>query len=135
MNRCAEGAEKMKSLRMFPLLCLLVVTACNSAATPAPDSGIEGQALIGPTCPVVQVGQECPDQPYQATVTVLNDKGKQVTQFETDAEGRFRVPLEPGTYTLRPASPSVMPSAPEQTVTVTAGQFTQVLIQYDSGIR
>ncbi|MBI4769818.1 MAG: carboxypeptidase regulatory-like domain-containing protein [Chloroflexi bacterium] len=104
-------------------------------ASPAPSSGIEGQILIGPACPVVQIGSPCPDQPFQATVNVLSTAGAQVLQFQSDARGRFRVALPPGSYVLRPESPGGPTRAPEQTVTVQPGAFAQVTITYDSGIR
>ncbi|MEP7137599.1 MAG: carboxypeptidase-like regulatory domain-containing protein, partial [Chloroflexota bacterium] len=106
-----------------------------SAPPASSDSGIEGQVFIGPNCPVVQVGQECPDQPYQATLTVNNSNGRKIVQIQTDVEGRFKIPLDPGKYILHPESPNVMPSAGEQTFTVEAGKFTQVTVNYDSGIR
>ncbi len=104
-------------------------------AAAAGDSGIEGQALAGPVCPVERSDRPCPDRPYQAQVTVLDSQGSEVTRFQTDAEGRFRVPLSPGTYRLRPESPGIRPRAGEQTVTVRTGQFTAVTIHYDTGIR
>ena len=115
------------------LLLALALAACGGGNTPA--GGIEGQVTIGPMCPVIQVGTPCPDQPYQATITVLDTNGNQVAQFQSDAQGRFRAPLAPGVYTLRPESPDHFTRAGEQTVTVTSGQFTQVTIAYDSGIR
>ena len=84
---------------------------------------------------MVQVNNPCPDKPYQATIIVLDSNRNQVTQFQTDAQGNFKVGLKPGAYILAPQSPNVMPSASEQTVTVTSGLFTQVTITYDSGIR
>ncbi len=91
--------------------------------------------FIGPMCPVVQVGVPCPDQPYQATITVLDQSGNRVTQIQTDSQGRFRVALNAGTYVLHPESPGVMPFAAEQSVVVIGGQFAQVVFNYDSGIR
>ena len=114
---------------------LIAISACN-AGTPTPiDSGIEGQVFIGPLCPVVQEGQECPDQPYQATLTVNNSNGREIIKVQTDEQGRFKIPLEPGEYILHPESPNVMPTAGEQNFTVEAGKFTQITVNYDSGIR
>ena len=113
-------------------LLILVLSACSIEPT---DSGIEGQALIGSMCPVVQEGQECPDQPYQATLTVNSLNGRKIIQFQTDEEGLFKVPLAPGEYILHPESPNVMPFASEQTFFVEAGKFTQIIVNYDSGIR
>jgi len=119
----------------FILGILILILATCSTKPQTADSGIEGQVFIGPNCPVVQVGEECPDQPYQAVLTVNSLQGKRVVQIQTDEEGRFRIPLEPGDYVLHPESPNTLPFAGEQTVTVEEGNFTQVIVNYDSGIR
>ncbi len=124
--------------RILLSLLVLLPTACAPLTAPAPTgSGIEGQVFIGPTCPVVQAGQECPDQPYQAVLTVNSLDGRKVTEFQTDGEGRFRISLAPGEYILHPESPEGMPLpfAAEQTFTVLPGQFTHITVTYDSGIR
>jgi hypothetical protein len=113
---------------------ILAFVACAPQPTPS-DSGMEGQVFIGPMCPVVQIGQECPDQPYQAVLTVLDADGREIVQIQTDEAGRFKVPLEPGEYILQPESPNVLPFAAEQPFSVKAGMFTQLRIHYDSGIR
>jgi len=101
-------------------------------------SGIEGQIIISPISPPISPIEQ-PEmanyRPYQATVSVMDQRGQTVTQFQSDLNGRFRLPLEPGNYTLRPESPGPLPYAAEQAVTVSEGQFTEVLITYDSGIR
>ncbi len=120
----------------FVIGVLILLLSTCSMRTPTPtDSGIEGQALIGPMCPVVQVGQECPDQPFQAVLTVNSPKGERVVQIQTDANGMFKIPLAPGEYILHPESPNSLPFAGEQSVVVEAGRFTQVFVHYDSGIR
>lgn len=120
------------------LLLLFILAACGQGRNPPEPltSGLEVQVLVGPMCPVVQVGVECPDQPYQATLTVLNMDGKEVLQFETDEDGRSLVNLLPGDYILRPESPQgSLPYAGEQNFTVLADQITQLIVVYDSGIR
>jgi hypothetical protein len=121
------------------LTCFLVLlfAACSASttATQTTTSGIEGRATIGPMCPVVQVGTPCPDQPLQATITVFDETRSRVTQFQTDAQGVFKIGLAPGTYILVPESPDGFAHAGEQSVTVAGGAFTQVTIAYDSGIR
>jgi hypothetical protein len=86
-------------------------------------------------CPVVQAGTPCPDQPYQAVIVVLDSRGDRVAEVQSDALGQFTLPLPPGTYTLVPQSSDGFTRAAEQTVVVTAGQYTPVSIVYDSGIR
>ena len=114
---------------------LILLLATCSAEPASTTSGVEGQVFIGPVCPVVQVGQECPDQPYQATLVVNNSNGREIVKVQTDAQGRFKIPLEPGEYVLHPETPNVMPFASEQPFTVEPGKFTQITVTYDSGIR
>jgi len=115
------------------LLAFLLITSCSPIPS---DSGIEGNVTIGPMCPVMQANNPCPDKPYQATLTVLTTTTRRkVIQFETEADGYFRVALAPGEYILHPESPNVMPYAAEIPFTVTNHQFTRVDVVYDSGIR
>ena len=120
----------------FLIGVMILVLATCSIYSPTPrGSGIEGQVLVGPMCPVVQQGQECPDQPFQATLTVINRDGVQIAQFQTDEQGRFSVPLVPGEYILHPESPNGIPFAGDQSFIVETGRFTQITVHYDSGIR
>ena len=117
---------------------VLLLSSCGPLITPTPtDSGITGQVLIGPMCPVMVEGQDCPDRPYQATITVTNLEGRQVVRFQTDEQGQFKVPLAPGEYILHPETPEgkPLPRAGEQNFTVHPGQYTRLDISYDSGIR
>jgi len=102
-------------------------------------SGIEGQALRGPMCPVVQLGSPCPDEPVEATIISWDaERTAQVQTVTTGQDGRFRVPLPPGEYYLDPQrlEPGQMfPTPIPQTVTVPADQFVQVTVRYDTGIR
>lgn len=127
-------------MKRLILVCLLLMGlgACATPPTVNATSGIEGQVLIGPTCPVVRTDNpDCADKPYQATLTVLTVSGQKVTQFTTEADGKFHVSLNPGDYILHPESPNgkSMPFGREQPFTVTAGQFTQLSVSYDSGMR
>lgn len=117
--------------------------AGSSTNTPSPDplpaqeNGVKGQALIGPTCPVITVESPCPDKPYQAIFTVLRLDGQEVTRFETDAQGKFEVALPPGDYILHPEVPAgkMIPSAADVPFTVNPGEFTELIVSFDSGIR
>jgi len=114
---------------------ILVLATCSLYSPTPRGSGIEGQVLLGPMCPVVQQGQACPDQPYQATLTVKDLNGLQIAQFQTDEEGRFQIPLVPGEYILHPESPNGIPLAGDQSLLVETGRYMRVTIHYDSGIR
>ncbi len=130
----------MKTFTIFLLLAAVAVLwlACRGQQDPSLTSGIEGQVLIGPTCPVLREGTPCPDQPYQATIAVWNaERTQKVHTFTTYEDGRFRLPLTPGEYYIdpQPPNPGVPPTPITQTVTVPPDRFAQITIEYDSGIR
>jgi hypothetical protein len=132
----------MLKLRSISFLIILIgLSACAQGipviSTPAASSGIEGRVTKGPVCPgPIRIGAtECQDQPYQANLTVLDANNNPITQFQSDRVGYFKIPLKPGTYILHPESGNPLPIAPDQTLVVMDGQFTQLTIQYDTGIR
>jgi hypothetical protein len=124
----------MKSF-LISALSLILLVAC-SPGIPA-NTGLEGQVFIGPICPVVQKGQNCPDQPYQATLVIQTTANRQIIQIYTDTRGNFHLALAPGSYILHlqtlPNRP--YPTGRDQKFNVVAGQFTQVKFVLDSGIR
>jgi len=101
------------------------------------DSGIHGQVLVGPACPGPQRldATECADRPLQASITVTDLNGKFITKFTSGEDERFEIPLEPGDYILHPVPGDPYPRASELKVTVPAGEYIEVMIQYDSGLR
>ena len=56
--------------------------------------------------------------------------------ISSPADGRYRVELSPGSYTVVPTVPEGgLPTAQPVRVDVPANRFVTVDIQYDSGIR
>jgi len=102
------------------------------------DSGIEGQAVISPAHPgPIRQGMKG-SAPYQTTLVVWSgDSDREITRFETAADGRFRVALPPGVYRVGPLPQKgrFLPRGSEETVTVTPGGYAKVTINFDSGIR
>ena len=120
----------------FLIGVLILALATCSLYNPTPrGSGIVGQVTIGPVCPVLQQGQECPDQPYQATLTVSGLSGVVIAQVKSDAQGHFRIPLVPGEYILQPESLDGVAFAGDQSFVVETGRYTQLNVNYDSGLR
>lgn len=131
-------------MKLFGILALaLVVAACNAteqntAQNSLIKSGIEGTVTVGPTCPVQRIDDpSCDDRPYPGVIHVSGTNPNKVIAFQADAQGKFKVELEPGKYTVDPQTPmdNILPRANPQDVTVVSGAFTVVNIQYDSGIR
>ena len=102
-------------------------------------SGIAGDVVLGPRCPVIGPGMEeqCADKGYQTTLVVETKDGKQeVARVQSGVDGRFRVALAPGEYIVAPlpgAGP--LPNCAMQFVTVDPGQFTPLTVHCDTGIR
>jgi hypothetical protein len=132
---------KLKRLALPAVLLSVSISACSVFSsfipTPTPTGGIEGVVTEGPMCPgPVQVNNNpCPNQPYQATINILDTTNTQVSQVQADTSGHFKVALPPGTYILQPLSINPLPRAKDQTVVVDPGQYTRVTIIYDTGIR
>lgn len=123
-------------MRRLAVCCLLVVASCTRTPT---DAGVDGQVLLGPTCPVQRVGEPCPDQPLGgAMLQIVTDPGgKEVSTLRADAAGRFKKALKPGNYRVRfvpePGKPGM--SGGDVGVTVTEHRFTSIIVSVDSGIR
>jgi hypothetical protein len=116
-------------------LLSLVLVACGDGAGDG-SSGVRGQVLAGPQCPVEQEGSPCPDLPFEGVVVASTTDGE-VARTETDADGRFELDLDPGTYAVvAEASGSAQPPFGEpQDVTVPEGAFVDVTLTVDTGIR
>ena len=120
------------------LLMLPWGSACEDGSVllgPEASQGIEGLALLGPLCPVVEEGNPCPDEPFRAWIRILEHDRDLVTRIRTGEDGRFRVGLEPGSYVVHPESGDPFPRASEQAVEVSEGHWTAVTVHYDTGIR
>lgn len=102
----------------------------------AVDAGVFGVAVVDAGCPVLDAGTSCPDVPLRARVVVLRSTDR-VAVTETDPKGRFRAVLPPGSYVLHGENldNAAVPSAMPISVTVHPGEFTEVTIRFDSGIR
>lgn len=110
----------------------------QSLAAGEQGSGIGGEVVAGPTCPVERPGDSaCAERPVQgAALAVQDPAGHEVATFTTDASGLFRFDVPAGSYTLIASSVTgLMGTARPQPVTVADGRLTLVSISYDTGIR
>ncbi|MEX0817649.1 MAG: hypothetical protein WD027_09390 [Gaiellales bacterium] len=128
----------MKTLVPLALIAVLALGcgADREAAGPA-DSGVRGVVLLGPSCPVVQENVPCPDQPFEATIRVLDPGSSDVVATTSSGkDGRFVVRLAPGRYVLEGVSPGeAFPFAKPVDVTVRPHAFTSATVAFDTGIR
>jgi len=101
-------------------------------------SGISGKVTIGPTCPVQRVPPDpnCADKPHQTDLRIINTNStKFLTMTRSDANGYFQVDLEPGVYVILPPLSKTLPYLPVTYITVKDNVYTEVNLQFDSGIR
>ncbi|MCI0619854.1 hypothetical protein L0Y40_02355 [Candidatus Wolfebacteria bacterium] len=99
-------------------------------------SGIRGTVTLGPQCPVVQAGVPCPDKPYNTTIEIFRlGSNNPLAIITSNAEGKFEIPLAPGTYTVAPQGGTPYPLCDSTTVAVTEGTFTETVVLCDTGIR
>jgi hypothetical protein len=121
------------------LLILVTLASCARAAEGrGPRSGVSGRVLLGPQCPVEQVGNPCPDKPVAAEVQVFEAGSDDlVTSTDSGEDGRFRIDLEPGSYELLPvvSDSGGLPYGKRLQVSVESGEYARVRLSLDSGIR
>ncbi len=122
----------------------LFIGACepppvDPGATPAVESGIRGTVILGPTCPTgSSPGANDPVPcltPYSAQLVVLDEENNVAGRVTSDADGTFELVLAPGKYIVTPLSGDPYPIAQPISVTVAAGEFVEVQLNYDTGIR
>ena len=110
----------------------------TSKTVPA-ASGIRGIAKLGPTCPVQPAYDPtgaCADKPFAGQFEVKSSIGTVVKTFSTGSTGTFSVALPAGTYSIEPLPGTYYPRMISQTgIVVKSGQFTEITILFDSGIR
>jgi hypothetical protein len=136
--------RKVLKIASGMLLGLLVIGACEPAwlYLMAEGSGITGEALVGPTCPSERVGEAACLPGHIAISAILTRRGWPgiAAVVHASADGRFRVQLPPGLYTLHVLQNPWHPPAPYPTqsaieVPVRAHAYTSVTVNFDSGIQ
>jgi hypothetical protein len=120
------------------LASLALATSCGGADESARESsGVEGVALTGPTCAVERIPPDpkCDDRVLARATVRAQDGDRVVAETQTDAQGRFRLPLVPGRYELYTSGGIAPFNTPVATARVVESRFTHVDLYVDSGIR
>jgi hypothetical protein len=125
----------MRAVLWMLTLSSAATVACHQPASPTDGTGLTGVAVRGPIMPVCQIQVPC-DAPLSATFGVERNT-RRITQFQSDADGRFTVMLPPGMYRIVPAAdaPIMSPQSQAKTVEVLPVGLTQVRLEFDTGIR
>src|SRR5680860_306574 len=114
-------------------------TPCSQNSILPYDSGVEGVVTLGPTCPVMRVGDiTCNDNPYATTIQIFlsgSAKSSPFTTVNSDKNGAYKVMLPPGEYAFQPVGGSTLPYCETKNITVNAEKITKVDLTCDTGIR
>lgn len=121
-------------MKRFVAIVVLLFVSCARAGGSA-DSGIEGRVLLGPQCPVVSEESPCPDKPVSAEVVAMRVEDRRSFNVHSGSDGRFRLALPPGTYEVQALVTAGAMFAKPVSVTVLPGEFTQLDVLLDTGIR
>ena len=125
----------MHVLGLTTALASIAVLTCSCLGS-SPESGVEGVITISPTRPGPLRRDDPVSKPLSDIVFVVQDGEKRVATFRTDGEGRFRVLLKPGHYTvLREGPKSSAGSFGPFEIDILAGKIAKVEWQCDSGMR
>jgi hypothetical protein len=136
----------MRMLAATVFVLTLTLTGCGRdrpahttapAAPPRGSSGIQGTITVDIGCPHL-TSTPCPRRPLRAQLLIRPAEAPHpAIHADSEADGSFRVPLPPGTYTIQPQNMTgaPVPTAFPLTVTVHPGTWTTFPVEFDSGIR
>ncbi len=100
------------------------------------NSGIQGVVLRGPMCPVVRLGEECGDAPYETEVVVSRATPYKVfATMKSDRDGKFLINLPPGDYLVSASNEGISKTCDTVSVTVSPEELKNITISCDTGIR
>lgn len=128
-------------LALLLLSAVLVLAGCgDEPADDEPRSGIKGQVLLGPQCPVESVDEPCDDVPAADVLVSVSTQppgeaygaGDPVATTRTGADGTFEVALAPGDYVV---TADAGMSCEFMDAHVTDGDYAEVDVPCDTGIR
>jgi len=129
-------------MKLARVRIILLFVAMSPAFLPMqipaePQSGVEGVITVSPWHPGPVRADEPASRPLtNATFVIQTEADAVISEFTTDAQGRFRVLLPPGRYriSLKGKKGGVGKYGPFE-VDVAAGKMTPVQWQCDTGMR
>ena len=118
-------------------LIALVSASCSDSQGEAVDSVrgvVTGIVESAPTCPLERPNSPCPPRPVVGAEVAAYSGKQQVKTIHTGSDGRFKVFLAYGHYTIRATNTGGYPTTATKDVDVSATP-TSVTLTVDSGIR
>jgi hypothetical protein len=120
-------------MRFLAAIAIAISLATASAATATTRSGLRGVVRRAPISPVCIAEKPCSAPVKHAKLTFT--RGTVSRSLVTDADGRYRVLLAPGRYTVRIGATVARLGSKPQAAVVTAGRISVRNFTIDTGIR
>lgn len=124
---------------------VLAGAGCNgSTLDPGGPAGtLVGEISVGPFCPVEIEGEPCPPPPetFRSILVLVYAKlpggERLIAEVRPDDDGRFELPLQPGSYRVKLEHSLGIPGTPrpEEQIRIHAGRATALAFDIDTGIR
>jgi hypothetical protein len=127
----------MKKMRAIVLTLSLAVLlgGATGASSATVSSGLRGIVTRGPITPVCVAEQPC-TEPARNITLLFSRQGRLVARAVTNDEGRYRVRLAAGLYSVRrPGAVTIGRRLEPDHARVRAGRFSRVDFSIDTGIR
>ncbi len=132
-------------LKIIYILILFSSFGCNKFINHfVPDSsgnefttGVKGQVFISPVSPFEREGV-INKAPYEAFLKFVDLNKDTIKKIQTDVNGKFKVALDSGNYTIIPESitnTGTYPIGEMKNIIIKSGEIAFVEIDFDSGIR
>lgn len=115
-------------------LALLTLALAIPAASATTASGLRGIVMRGPITPVCRVDVPC-DEPAANVALVFSRAGRVVARTSTGKDGRYRIALRPGRYTVTTARRTIGAGLTPRNVLVPRGRIARVDFDLDTGLR
>ncbi|MBI2610110.1 hypothetical protein HYW53_02950 [Candidatus Giovannonibacteria bacterium] len=132
--------KKCKSEQEMFNLDMIIGDIVNSIRFRDPNegkTGIKGKVFLGPLCPVVREGEECPDRPFETKLGITTpNEWNLIKEIKSDSKGEFFAEIAPGEYAIRSIpSDKVFPYCISPTFKVETEKITEIQVSCDTGIR
>ena len=136
------GVLAVASVGLVGLVGLVGCDSLSGSVSNTPTlapSGIRGTVILGPTCatgesPGAYEPVPCLT-PYAAKLVILDRDNVVAARVSAGTDGVFEVTLPPGEYVVAPQATDPFPNAQPLPVEVTPGEYVEIQINYDTGIR
>jgi hypothetical protein len=114
----------------------VALALAGSAQTATKASGLRGLVTRGPITPVCMIEQPC-SEPATGVTLLFSRNGRLVGRAVTNGDGRYRVRLPAGLYSVKRPGPAatIGRGLEPNHARVRAGRFMRVDFSIDTGIR